>query len=110
MRKKRAAKRRQHSVDVDAVIAAMDRELEMSRKSFLTAVEANALLARKGLLKDYSWHRGRALREVLKAGRIPHAYKLSSGRVAQWVIPHSALRRPLDKTHAAYRSVSKPKS
>jgi hypothetical protein len=84
--------------DDKAIIAAVDLELERTRKSFLTTLEANELLDRLGLLKDNPKEKGKNLRIVLRTGVIPHAYKLG-GSVGQWVIPHSSARRTLDKPY-----------
>ncbi|HTL71062.1 MAG TPA: hypothetical protein VL404_07210 [Candidatus Eisenbacteria bacterium] len=83
-------------VDAKAIIAAVDAELERTRKSFLTTIEANELLDRLGLLKNNPKENGKNLRIVLRTGLVPHAYKLA-GDVGQWVIPHSSTRRTLDK-------------
>ncbi len=86
---------------IHAIIATLDNELEKHGKTFLTPVEANIILEQAGLLSDYTEERGRPLRKLLKAGKIPHAYKVA-GKTSQWVIPHSSVRRALDKPHMDY--------
>jgi hypothetical protein len=86
------------NVDVQAIVRALDKELELRRKSFFTPMEANAILAALGLLKDNPRIPGKNLRLVLNAGKLPHAYKLG-GEKSHWVIPHSNTRRTLDKPY-----------
>ena len=83
------------------MIVVIDEELEKSRRSQLTTVEANNLLAEKGLLPTNALEPGRPLRILLCAGKIPHAYQVA-GKGSQWVIPHSSVRRTLDKPYTQY--------
>ena len=93
---------------IHAIIATLDNELEKCGKTFFTPVEANVILEQAGLLSDYAGERGRPLRKLLKAGKIPHAYKVA-GKTGQWVIPHSSARRTLDKPHSDYpKPLSEP--
>ena len=41
----------------------------------VSAIEAAAELARRGLLKDSPSRRGKPLRDLMRAGRIDHAYQ-----------------------------------
>ncbi len=85
-------------VDVQAIVRALDKELEVRHKSFFTPIEANTILSALGLLKDNPKIPGKNLRLVLNAGKLPHAYKLG-GIKSHWVIPHSSMRRALDKPY-----------
>ena len=84
------------SVDIQAIMRALDKELELRRKSFFTPIEANEILDALGLLKDNPKIPGKNLRLVLNSGKLPYAYKLG-GVKSHWVIPHSSTRRTLDK-------------
>ena len=82
--------------DISALIHALDHALEEQGKTYFTPVEANKILAAMGLLVDYDREPGQPIRRLLQARKFPHAYKLGGTR-SQWVIPHSATRRILDK-------------
>ncbi len=86
---------------IRVIIAALDDALEKSGKTFFTTIEAIDVLQKAGLLSDHLEQRGRPVRRLLQAGRIPHAYKVS-GKTGQWVIPHSSVRRVMDKPHTDY--------
>jgi hypothetical protein len=77
--------------DVPAIIEFLDDRLQSTGKPYLTAPEANALLAEQGLLNDSPSNHGAPLRRLLRAGLIPHAYQ-PSGRGGRWFIPHSSSR------------------
>jgi len=81
-----------------AIINLLDAELENQGKTFFTPIEANKLLHEAGLLRDNPKEPGTNLRKQLKAGKIPHAYKLAGGQ-GHWVIPHSLVRRTLDSPY-----------
>ena len=72
-------------MDVSKLIKAIDELLERSELDSVNPVEANAYLERKGILKDSHDRPGKPLREILRAGKFPHAYQ--EGRL--WKIPHS---------------------
>lgn len=71
------------------IIEILDRYLEEHDVTAIGAVEANAVLAREGLLDDNDLHPGFPLRQLLRAGKIPHAYQLNGYR-SRWLIPHSS--------------------
>lgn len=71
------------------MIHAIDEFLERKSLDYVTPVEANAYLERKGILKDSHDRPGKPLREILRAGKFPHAYQV--GRL--WKIPHSGLSK-----------------
>ena len=72
-------------MDVSKLIKAIDELLERSEQDSVNPVEANAYLERKGILKDSHDRPGKPLREILRAGKFPHAYQ--EDRL--WKIPHS---------------------
>lgn len=74
--------------DIRGIIRAIDEKLERTNKHFLTPPDANKLLARKGLLKDSEIRPGLPLRNLLRSGKIPHAYQ-EGGKGSHWRIPHS---------------------
>lgn len=71
--------------DHNAIIKAIDELIIQEGKKFATPPEANEMLERKGLLVDSKNRPGLPLRRLLRAGVLPHAYKV--GRL--WVIPRS---------------------
>jgi hypothetical protein len=72
------------------IIEILDKYLEQSGASTIGSVEANAVLAREGLLEDSTLHPGFPMRQLLRAGKIPHAYQLNGYR-SRWLIPHSSV-------------------
>lgn len=68
------------------IISTLDKYIEKNGIDALTAVEAAEMLDEAGILNDSSSRPGKALRDILRAGEIEHAYQLSNGR---WFIPHS---------------------
>lgn len=73
---------------MDQIIEFIDKFLERTGKTSINAVEANSLLEKAGILKDNKIRPGKPLRDLLRKGRLPHAYQ-SSGKGSGWSIPHS---------------------
>lgn len=71
--------------NIQLIIATIDKYLEQHRKEYLTAVEAAAILDRKGILKDSTTRRGLPLRNLLRADALPYAFQVG----VYWRIPHS---------------------
>lgn len=67
------------------IITFLDNYLKSSNKIEITAVEANAALAKAEILKDSHERPGKPLRDLLRKGELPHAYQ--NGR--NWLIPSS---------------------
>ena len=67
------------------IISFLDDFLTKTKRETIDAVEANALLAEAGILRNSETRRGKPLRDMLRAGKLPHAYK----NEYNWVIPHS---------------------
>lgn len=84
---------RGQSPDPVALITCIDEHLEQKKLPYVTAVEANELLASKGLLRNSASRRGKPLRDLLRDGQIPHAYQDPPGKYGRWHIPHSDLKR-----------------
>lgn len=74
--------------NIDLIIKAIDEYLVSSKIEFIDPVNAGLLLQKKGLLKDSRDRPGLPLRNLLRAGLIPHAYQVS-GRGSSWIIPLS---------------------
>jgi hypothetical protein len=74
--------------DIRKIIEAIDSEIDATGKEFLTPPEANAMLERRGLLKDREQRRGLYLRRLLRKGKIPHAFQVG-GKGTRWRILHS---------------------
>ena len=68
-----------------AVIKFLDDYLTKTNRANIGAPEANALLDEAGILNDNTTRKGKPLREMLRAGKLPHAFQ--SG--VTWIIPHS---------------------
>lgn len=74
------------------IINFLDDYLLKNSQNSINAVEANAILAKAGILKDNENRRGKPLRDLLRLGRLPHAYQ-SGGKGSSWIIPHSNMRK-----------------
>jgi hypothetical protein len=73
---------------MDAIIKYLDNYLTRTGQSSIGPVEANAVLAKAGLLRDCKDRHGKPLRDLLRDGKLPHAFQ-SSGKGSAWTIPHS---------------------
>ncbi len=69
------------------IIDFLDAIIEYTGKD-IGAVDANHLLEVAGLLKDSRTRKGKPLRDLLRAGEIPHAHQ-PKGRNTTWIIPSS---------------------
>lgn len=67
----------------------IDDYLTKSGKADIDPVEANALLAKAGILKDSKDRPGKPLRDLLRKGQLPHAFQ-AGGKGSNWTIPHSS--------------------
>lgn len=74
---------------MSAIIKFIDDYLTKSGRADIDPVEANALLAKAGILKDSKDRPGKPLRDLLRKGQIPHAFQVS-GKGSSWKIPHSS--------------------
>lgn len=72
---------------MENIIKYLDDFLTKTGRIEIDAVEANAILAKAGILKDNNDRAGKPLRELLRKGKLPHAYQ-ANGR--NWKIPHSS--------------------
>lgn len=70
---------------VSLIIKTIDEHLEKSGQPLITAVAAADILEKKGILNDSSSRPGKPLRDLLRAGKLPHAYQDG----VFWKIPHS---------------------
>lgn len=67
----------------------MDTYLRRTGQSSIDPVEANAILATAGLLRDSKDRPGKPIRDLLRKGQLPHAFQ-SGGKGSSWVIPISS--------------------
>ena len=72
-------------MNINAIIRCLDNYMIQEGLTQIDAPKANAVLERNGLLRDSEQRPGKPLRELLRAGRLPHAYQ--KGRI--WIIPIS---------------------
>ena len=79
--------------DITAIIAYLDKYLEESGNTAVTAVKANELLADQGLLRDSEHRPGLPLRNLLREDLIPHAYQIPKKKYGKWYIPKSRGRK-----------------
>jgi hypothetical protein len=79
------------SKDIKAIISHLDTYLTRTGQPNIDPVEANAILARAGLLTDSKDRPGKPLRDLLRKGLLPHAFQ-SGGKGSSWTIPHSNKR------------------
>lgn len=59
-----------------------------SGRANIDPVEANSLLEKVGILKDSKDRPGKPLRDLLRKGKLPHAFQ-AGGKGSSWTIPHS---------------------
>ncbi len=77
--------------DIQAIINYLDTYLTKTGRPSIDPVEANAVLAKAGLLSDSKDRPGKPLRNLLRDGQLPHAFQ-SGGKGSSWTIPHSGKR------------------
>jgi len=95
----------------------IDDYLTKSGRTDIDPVEANALLAKAGILKDSKDRPGKPLRDLLRKEELPHAFQ-AGGKGSSWTIPHSSKGRssvsnysptkPTPKIQTPPKSVVKP--
>ena len=78
-------------MDNKAIIEYLDSYLIQSGRPSIDPVEANAILAKAGLLRDSKDRPGKPLRDLLRKGKLSHAFQ-SGGKGSSWTIPHSSKR------------------
>jgi hypothetical protein len=71
--------------DMNKIVNALDKYLSKHGRKNMAPPEANQWLERKGLLVDSKTKPGLPLRKLLRAGKLPHAYKVGW----YWFIPRS---------------------
>jgi hypothetical protein len=70
----------------------LDDYLTRTGRKSIDPVEANALLAKAGILRDSKDRPGKPLRDLLRKGQLPHAFQ-SGGKGSSWTIPLSSKGR-----------------
>ena len=73
------------------IVKTIDKFLDTHNLTEITAVDANAILAKEGVLNDSSSRPGLPLRKLLRANKIPTAeYRIKPGnQLGNWFIHHS---------------------
>ena len=82
--------------EISKIINLIDKFLEKKHLSKTTPVEISPILENYSLLKDSASRPGKPLRELLRKGKIPHAYQIG----VNWFIPHSkgkSIKKVIDK-------------
>ena len=69
----------------ELIIGLLDFHIEKRKCKYLTAIEGGKILDRAGVLNDSRQRLGKPLRDLLRAGLLPHAYQEG----VRWRIPHS---------------------
>ncbi len=96
------------SIDIRAIINYLDAYLTRTGRTSIDPVEANAVLAKAGLLSDSKDRPGKPIRKLLRDGQLPHAFQ-SGGKGSSWAIPHSSNRTSkIDPTVSISTKVQKP--
>ena len=72
-----------------SIIKFLDDFLTQTDRQTISPVQANALLTKAGLLRDSKDRPGKPLRDLLRKGKLPHAFQ-SGGKGSSWIIPHSS--------------------
>lgn len=97
------------SKDINAIITCLDTHLTRTGQPNIDPVEANAILAKAGLLTDSKDRPGKPLRDLLRKGLLPHAFQFG-GKGSAWTIPHSSKRTSKTVTTKSVAvKVEKPK-
>jgi hypothetical protein len=97
------------SKDINAIINYLDTYLTRTGRPSIDPVEANAVLAKAGLLSDSKDRPGKPLRNLLRDGQLPHAFQ-SGGKGSSWTIPHSSKRTSkIVPTVSVTTKIEKPK-
>lgn len=87
----------------------MDTYLTRTGRPSIDPVEANAVLAKAGLLSDSKDRPGKPLRNLLRDGQLPHAFQ-SGGKGSSWIIPHSSKQTSkITSTVSVATKIEKPK-
>ena len=73
---------------IDLINKCLDKHLETTGQRYITAIEANEILEKSGMLPDSKNRPGKPLRDLLRKGVFPHAYQ-SGGKGSGWRIPRS---------------------
>lgn len=75
-------------MDIKKIIECIDEHLTKNNLASIGPVEAAELLERNNLLSDSKDRPGKPLRDLLRKGKLPHAYQVG-GKGSSWVIPLS---------------------
>ncbi len=93
-------------MNVSAIISHLDKYLLQTGQKSIGPVEANETLAKAGLLKDSDLRKGKPLRDILRNGKIPHAYQ-AGGKGSEWTIPNSNKGKAVTSNYLIVKQPSK---
>lgn len=89
------------------IIEYLDNYLIQNGRLSIEPVEANAILAKAGILRDSKDRPGKPLRELLRDGKLPHAYQIA-GKGSSWTIPQSSKLTNTVVTNSITPKVERP--
>lgn len=98
-----------------AIIECLDSYMTRKGLKSINAIEANSVLAKAGLLADSKERPGKPLRDLLRKGKLPHAYQ-TGGKGSSWIIPLSITGKAVSSNYpgttqrAQKTSGAKPKT
>jgi hypothetical protein len=90
--------------DIQKIIKAIDNELKRTGEKYITPPEANKILEKMHILNDRDAYSGLPLRNLLRQGRIPHAYQIG-GKGSQWRIPHSIYKNSKPSNYSEQKAI-----
>gem|GEM_PF-614218 len=93
-------------MNITEIVSHLDKYLLQIGKQSIGPVEANATLAKAGLLKDSELRKGKPLRDILRSGKIPHAYQ-AGGKGSEWTIPSSKKNQPIVSNYLSENHTTK---
>ena len=91
---------------MSAITKFLDDYLTKSGRADIDPVEANALLAKAGILKDSKDRPGKPLRDLLRKGQLPHAFQ-AGGKGSSWTIPHSSKGKSFVSNYSSVKQKTK---
>jgi len=95
-------------MDIKKIIQYLDNYLISTGRKSIDPVKANELLAKARLLSDSKDRPGKPLRDLLRKGKLPHAYQ-SGGKGTSWIIPHSSKKFSKPSNYSSKPAVIKQK-
>ena len=88
---------------MNSITKFIDDYLTLTGQTSIDPVEANALLAKAGILRDSKDRPGKPLRDLLRKGELPYAFQ-SGGKGSHRTIPHSTNRTGTTSNYLTVKS------